>query len=87
MLSEFENNLDAELPNLLEKPDRRVTIPKTVIDSNHCIYHHDNNYDMNHDGIHNHQNSTMQQKPNTKWEQTTGFVNNRMISVIEEASV
>lgn len=153
MLSEFENNLSAEVPILLDKRGRRLSLSKTkALLSNQLIFqhhpecafeqhnnpgpppispiieaspppekdHHHNNH-SNHRNHHynqhhhhqnhqhdegggdgdggkasakgdNHNNGSKHFRPNTnhKWrptQQTGTFLNTRMISVIDEASV
>lgn len=126
MLSEFENNLDAEVPILIDRRGRRISISKTknilnnhgihdtikeiAEDDHHCPNHlHPNSrsnannknnssshsnppcsntlcpakVDLNSSGNHQQHNNH-----HSKWRPSSNtFLNNRMISVIDEASV
>lgn len=89
MLSEFENNLNAELPILMEKRVREISIPK--IKKSQQI-NSDETTNLNDTG----QNSEQIQqnimppifnKNNTNKWKSGNYLNNRVISVIDEASV
>lgn len=104
MLSEFENNLNAELPILVEKRLRKLSLPKITKQTNknhtHSSQHH-KDLDGNLDDILQDSSpiGTFQDgggggggggvvggKGALKW-QSPGYLNSRVISVIDEASV
>ncbi|XP_063826397.1 monocarboxylate transporter 10-like [Ostrinia nubilalis] len=71
MLSEYENNLIAELPNLNERRNRRWSIVVSNSPQASTIEHHDSP---------EHRNSI-------KWKKKCHNTNNRLITVINEASL
>lgn len=79
MLSEFENNLNAELPILLEKKGRRFSLPKNKQPNS-------NGHRKDKENVEETQEFKSIKKLNSKW-QPPGYLNNRAISVIDEASV
>lgn len=84
MLSEFENNLNAELPILMEKRIRKLSIPKIrhIKSTNKST---DENLDDTGQDILPYTNS--KNHLNCKWPQQPNYINSRVISVIDEASV